>query len=97
MTDRNPSTAASNAGPLRARLGSRARRLLGPTLGVFGFDSDGRRVPPPDETEKGVEARVREADEKDDRARLAIAEAEIATERREKQQETESRPAPHNG
>jgi hypothetical protein len=94
MTDRNPSSEQSVAGSPRARALRRAKRLFGPTLGVFGLDSDGHLVPPTDEAEKGMEARVREADEKDDRARLAIAEAELATERTEKQLEEMSRPAP---
>jgi len=69
---------------LKARVKRRAKRLLGPTLGVFGLDSDGHLVPPTAEAEKGMDARVRDSDEKDDHARLAIAEAEIATERSEK-------------
>ncbi len=84
MTDHEPSSTRSTTG-LRARAAKRARRLLSPTLGVFGLDSDGHLVPAPADTGNGVEARAREADEKDDRARLAIAEAEIATERSEKQ------------
>lgn len=95
MTDHLPSSKRSATG-LRARAARRARRMFGPTLGVFGLDSDGRLVPPQTDAGKGVEARVREADEKDDQARLAIAEAEIATERSEKQQGA-SRPAPLNG
>jgi hypothetical protein len=83
MTDHEPSSEAHAAG-LKARVKMRAKRMLGPTLGVFGLDSDGRLVPPTAEAEKGMDARVRESDEKDDHARLAIAEAEIATERSEK-------------
>lgn len=95
MTDRK-SPSEQDATGLRARVRRRAKRLLDPTLGVFGLDSDGHLVPPTAEAEKGMEARVREADEKDDHARLAIAEAEIATERREKQQ-ADPRPAPLKG
>lgn len=96
MTAPDLSSEQNPAGPLRARAAKRARRLLGPTLGVFGLDSDGHLVAPTAEAEKGMDARVREADEKDDHARLAIAEAEIATERREKQQ-SQRRPAPLKG
>jgi hypothetical protein len=85
MTDHAPSSKRSAIG-LRARATRRAKRLLGPTLGVFGLDSDGHLVPAAADAGKEVEARVREADEKDDHARLAITEAEIATERSEKQQ-----------
>lgn len=95
MTDHESSSERRATG-LKARTVSRAKRLLGPTLGVFGLDPDGHLVPPQVEASVGVEARVREAGEKDDQARLAIAEAEIATERREKQQ-AESRLAPLKG
>jgi len=96
MTEPEPKSEQTPSG-LRARAARRAKRLLGPTLGVFGLDSDGRLAPAPADSErKGVEARVREADEKDDRARLAIAEAELATERTEKQQAS-SRAAQLNG
>jgi hypothetical protein len=84
--------AERSAKGLKGRVGRRVKRLLGPTLGVFGLDRDGHLVSPQVNAGKGVEARVREADEKDDHARLAIAEAEIATDRSEKQQ-TASRPA----
>jgi hypothetical protein len=90
------SRAERGAKGLKARVGRRAKRLLGPTLGVFGLDTDGHLTSPQVNAGKGVEARVREADEKDDRARLAIAEAEIATDRSEKQQST-PRPAPPKG
>jgi hypothetical protein len=93
MTDRrSPSEQGAIDSP-RAKALRRAKRLLGPTLGVFGLDSDGHLVPPTEEAEKGMEARVQEADAKDDHARLAIAEAELATERSENQQER-FRPAP---
>lgn len=95
MTDDQPSSKRSPTG-LRVRLASRARRLAGPTLGVFGLDPDGHLIPAKEEASEAVAAQVREAGEKDDRARLAIAEAEIATDRREKQQ-AESRPAPLKG
>jgi hypothetical protein len=85
MTEHEPSSESGTAG-LRARAKRRAKRLLGPTLGVFGLDADGHLVPPTAEAEKGMDARVRAADERDDHARLAVAEAEIATERSEKQQ-----------
>ncbi len=68
---------------LRVRVARRAKRLFGPTLGVFGFDSEGHQISPRTDADKDVAARVRDAGEKDDHARMAIAEAEIATERRE--------------
>ncbi len=91
MTDFDTSSETNRVG-LWARVVRRGKRLLGPTLGVFGLDSDGHLVPTADEAEKGMEARLREADEKDDHARLAIAEAEIATERSEKQQAADPDP-----
>jgi hypothetical protein len=97
MTDHEPLSERSASG-LRARAIGRAKRLLGPTLGVFGLDSDGRPVSPAAGPSDGVEARAQQADERDDHARLAIAEAEIATERREKQQaRAPSPPAPLKG
>ncbi len=92
MIDHKPPSKRGLTG-LRARTVSRAKRLLGPTLGVFGLDSDGHLLPPQLAASEGVEARVREAGEKDDHARLAIAEAEIATERSERKR-AEPGPAP---
>jgi hypothetical protein len=95
MTYPDPSFERGAKG-LKGRFGRRAKRLLGPTLEVFGLDTDGHLTSPQVNAGKGVEARVREADEKDDRARLAIAEAEIATDRSEMQQAA-SRPFPPPG
>lgn len=95
MTDLQIPSQSGAPGPM-VRVAKRAKRLLGPTLGVFGLDSDGHLVSPPVVAGTGIAAEVREADEKDDHARLAIAEAELATERRERQQ-AESRPAPLKG
>jgi hypothetical protein len=86
MTDHEHSFERAGNG-LATRAIRRFKRLIGPTLGMFGLDSEGRLLSPPVEADEGTAARVQEADEKDDQARLAIAEAEIATERREKRQE----------
>jgi hypothetical protein len=85
MSESKPPSEQGARSHLRVKLAKRLRRLLGPTLGLFGLDSDGHLVPPTAEAEKGMDARVRETVAKDDRARLAIAEAEVATERSEKQ------------
>ncbi len=91
MTEQGTPAKKSAAGPV-ARARRRAKRLIGPTLGVFGLDSEGHRLPPQGDTGEGTRGRIQEAEEKDDRARLAIAEAEIETERRERQYSAASRP-----
>jgi hypothetical protein len=96
MSDHQNSSERNPSG-LKARVARRAKRLLSPTLGVFGLDSDGHPVSAPVDPGEGVAAQVRDADDKDDHARLAIAEAELATERSEKQQAAASRPAPSKG
>ena len=92
MSDHQLSFEPSEASPTERAL-LRLKRLVGPTLGIFGLDSEGHLLPPSDTPGVEAAARVREANERDDHARIAIAGAELATERSEKQQAA-SRPAP---
>ena len=96
MTSRESPSEQSEIGPF-GRAVRRVKRLAGPTLVLFGLDSEGRLLPTPVEPGEGSATRAREAGEKDDHARLAIAEAEIATDRSEKRQQAESSSSPLKG